>query len=170
MKRRTEFWWTSTCGGKLASTWVPRDQQKRLVCRICYHITYLNPKSVAGVIPVMPDGRVALLKRNIEPALGKWSYPAGYQEIGESVAEAAARECDEEICVRPKITKLLGIYSYPNAGVVTTVYVARVPRGMKPKPGIESQDVKLFKRSELPWRDLAFRSTIDALKDWMKAR
>jgi ADP-ribose pyrophosphatase YjhB (NUDIX family) len=117
----------------------------------------------------LPDGRVALLKRSIEPGFGKWTYPAGYQEIGESVADAAVRETHEEICVRVKLTGLVGVYSYAGAGVVASVFVGRVPKSQRPRPGEESQDVKLFKIEELPWKELAFRSTTDALKDWIKS-
>ncbi len=178
MKQPRKLWWTINpaevrfcfiCGGKLRKRFVPADKKIRLVCSSCLHITYLNPKSVAGLIPVLPDGRIALLKRNIEPGFGKWTYPAGYQEIGESVSDAAQRETLEEICVRVKLKKLVGVYSYAGAGVVTTVFVGRVPRGERPRPGEESQDVKLFKIDELPWKDLAFRSTVAGLKDWIKS-
>ena len=158
------------CGGRLVKKHVKAEGRRRLVCGACGEISYTNPKIVAGLIPVMPDGRVALLKRDIEPAKGKWSHPAGYQEMGESVAGAAVRETWEEIVTRVKVRDLLGVYSYPDAGVVTVVYVGDVPRGQKPKAGHESQDVALFAADEIPWRDLAFRSTTDALRDWLKTR
>ena len=171
-----KYWWSSVladikfcfvCGGSLRSVLVPADKKKRLVCRLCLHITYLNPRSVAGMIPVLSDGRVALLKRSIEPGLGLWTYPAGYQEMGESVAAAAARETREEIRVRVRGSKLLGVYSYPESGVVVSVFVGKVPKRERPRAGEESQDVKLFKPEDIPWNQLAFRSTRDALKDWV---
>ena len=69
------------CGGRLSKRYVPAEHTRRLVCGKCKQITYTNPKVVAGVIPVMPDGRIVLLQREIEPAKGKWSYPAGYMEL-----------------------------------------------------------------------------------------
>lgn len=158
------------CGGALGKQWVKTEKKRRLVCERCAEITYTNPKVVAGLIPVMPDGRVVLLRRDIEPAKGKWTYPAGYQEMGESVAEAAARETWEEIVTRVKVRGLLDVYSYPDAGVVTIVYLGSVPKGEAPRPGQESQEVAIFRPSEIPWKDLAFRSTTDALKDWLKRR
>ena len=175
MKNKAKPWFTIdiaqirhcfVCGGALAKRSVPLDTRKRLVCTACGHITYLNPKSVAGLIPVMPDGRIVLLQREVEPARGKWSYPAGYQELGETVRKAAARETMEEICVRPKLDRLLNIYSYPDSGVITTVFVGRVPRHQQPKPGIESQSVKIFEPAKIPWDKLAFQSTTDALRDY----
>lgn len=169
------FWWASQmasirhcyfCGDKLKRCYVQAEKQRRLVCIDCGQITYTNPKVVAGLIPVMPDGRVALLKRDIEPARGKWSFPAGYLEWGEAVEKAAVRETWEEIRARVKVKDLIGIYSYADAGVVTIVYVGNVLGKTPPQPGEESQEVKLFKPSKIPWKGLAFRSTIDALKDW----
>lgn len=171
------LWWMAmqrrikhcfVCGGRLNRRHVPAEGRRRQVCKVCGEITYVNPKVVAGLIPVMPDGRIALLRRAIEPAKGKWTYPAGYQEMGESVADAAARETWEEIRVKVKVEGMLGVYSYPDAGVVTIVFVGRVPKGQKPRPGEESQEVQLFSRKELPWKGLAFRSTNEAIKDWLK--
>ncbi|MEZ5435951.1 MAG: NUDIX domain-containing protein [Pseudomonadales bacterium] len=44
----------------------------------------------------MFEDKVLLCKRAIEPRLGFWTLPAGFLELGESVAEGAARETDEE--------------------------------------------------------------------------
>ncbi len=155
------------CGGTLERRYVRAEAKRRHVCVRCGTITYVNPKVVAGLIPVLSDGRVALLRRDIEPARGRWSYPAGYQEMGETVAQAAARETWEEIRTRVRRPRLLGIYSYADAGVVTIVYVAPVPRGERPSPGIESQEIGLFRPEDIPWKTLAFRSTAEALQDWL---
>ncbi len=155
-----------SCGGRLVRRYVKEEGTRRRVCVKCSTITYTNPKVVAGCIPVMPDGRVALLKRSIEPARGKWSYPAGYMEIGETVEAAALRETQEEIGVRAKITGLVGIYSYTFAGVVTIIYEAQVLKGEKPRAEHEASAVKMVAPADIPWKTLAFRSTIDALKDW----
>lgn len=176
MKKRTDYWWSTdindiefcfACGNEVAWQRLPHDKHKRLVCGTCGHITYLNPKSVAGVIPVMPDGRIALLQREIDPARGKWSYPAGYQELGETVRSAAVRESWEEISVRPKLGPLLNVYSYENSGVITTVFIGYLGRQQHPKPGVESQSVRLFEPKKIPWKQLAFLSTVDALRDYM---
>lgn len=173
------LWWQAfqnrfrhcfVCGHSLGKKHVHAEGRRRLVCEDCGEITYINPKVVAGLIPVMPDGRVALLKRDIEPAKGKWSNPAGYMEMGETVADAAARETWEEIRVRVKVGEMLGVYSYADAGVVTIVFLGQVKRGQKPRPGEESQDVQLFSVESLPWKDMAFRSTTQALKDWIETR
>jgi ADP-ribose pyrophosphatase YjhB (NUDIX family) len=171
------FWWKEQqkqirhcfqCGATLKTKYVREEGKHRRVCSKCVAITYTNPKVVAGCIPVMPDGRIVLLKRTIEPARGKWSYPAGYMEMGETVAQAAARETHEEVCARVKVGKQVGVYSYADAGVVTIIFEGRVPRGEKPCAGSECDEVIFVKPKDIPWKKLAFRSTVDALKDWVK--
>src|SRR5262245_17341668 len=90
------LWWMAmqkriqhcfVCGGDLDRRHVPAEGRRRPVCVACGEITYINPKVVAGLIPVTADGKIALLKRDIEPAKGKWTYPAGYMEMGESVED-----------------------------------------------------------------------------------
>jgi ADP-ribose pyrophosphatase YjhB (NUDIX family) len=157
-----------SCGGRLRRRYVKPEKTWRHVCPDCGQITYVNPKMVAGLIPVLADGRVVLLQRNLEPRQGGWTYPAGFQEMKESTQEAAVRETWEEVRARVTVDRLLDVYSYSDTGVATTVYVGRVTGKKKPYPGDESQDVQFFKISEIPWKKLAFRSTRDALRDWIK--
>jgi ADP-ribose pyrophosphatase YjhB (NUDIX family) len=154
------------CGGALTRRYVKAEKTRRHVCDRCLAITYLNPKVVAGLIPVMPDGRVVLLRRNIEPAFGQWTYPAGFMELGETVEQAAVRETLEEIGVGVGRTRFVGLYSYADAGVVTLVYTAAVKRGHVPCVTPEACEVRLFTRRQIPWKQLAFRSVTQALRDW----
>jgi ADP-ribose pyrophosphatase YjhB (NUDIX family) len=89
-------------------------------------------------------------------------------EMGETVEDAAKRETWEEIRARVRLSGPPRIYSYPDAAVVTVVYPADVT-GPAPRPGPESQCVEAFSPGELPWRELAFRSTYHALKDWVES-
>jgi ADP-ribose pyrophosphatase YjhB (NUDIX family) len=145
---------------------VAAEGRSRWLCDACGLIAYQNPKIVAATLPIR-DGRVVLLRRAIEPAHGKWTYPAGFMELGETVEDAARRETWEEICSRVTITGPARLYAYPDAAVVTIVYEARVP-ARAPRPGVESLEVRWFAPHEIPWRDLAFRSTYHALKEWVE--
>jgi 2-hydroxychromene-2-carboxylate isomerase/ADP-ribose pyrophosphatase YjhB (NUDIX family) len=53
------------------------------------------PMVGVGVV-VWQGERVLMIQRGKEPRLGQWSLPGGLQEVGETVAEAAAREVREE--------------------------------------------------------------------------
>jgi len=153
------------CGGPLHRRYVVAEKRERLVCERCGVITYENPKIVAAALPLR-DGKVFLLKRNTEPGFGLWTFPAGFMEMGETVEDAARRETREEINAAIELTGLQGIYAYPDTGIVTVVYRARVV-GPAPHPGEEAQAVRAFRPGAIPWNDLAFRSTFEALRDWL---
>ena len=154
------------CGGELADQWVAAEGRQRLVCQGCGHIHYLNPKVVAATLPVL-DGKVVLIRRAIEPRLGTWSYPAGFVEMGETVEEAAVRETSEEACLTVSIERLLNVYTSPDAPVIVIAYLARCEGG-QPRPGAEALEVGLFAPEELPWDNLAFPTTVAALRDWLR--
>lgn len=154
------------CGGQLREEWVVVEARERPVCRACGFILYRNPKVVAGVIPVQQD-RVLLMRRMIEPARGKWTFPAGYVELGESVEEAAIRETREEVVVEIDNLTLLNVYSYRESPVVTVVYFSRIVQG-EPRAGEEAEEVAFFAPDALPWEEMAFWSTRDALQDYIR--
>lgn len=153
------------CGEILAWQYVHVERKNRFVCGECKVISYQNPKIVGATLPVK-NGKIYLLRRAIEPAYGLWSHPAGYMEMGETVEQTALRETWEEIRTRVQITGTPKIYSYKDAAVVTILFPAKVI-GPSPRPGVESLEVKAFHPNEIPWQDLAFRSTYHALRDWI---
>jgi ADP-ribose pyrophosphatase YjhB (NUDIX family) len=115
------------------------------------------------------DGRIVLLKRGIEPQKGKWVMPGGYVDRGEEVRAAAIRETEEECGLKTHIRELLGVYSYPGRLAVVIVYVADVVSGNL-RAGDESEEVRLVHPDEIPWIELAFQSTTDALTDFCKKK
>lgn len=158
----------SQCGSQLSEKLLPTEERIRLVCDSCAHIHYLNPLVVGATLPV-EGGAVWLLRRGIEPRYGYWTFPAGYQEIDESTEGAAKRETLEELGCLVELDRLLGVYSRPGAPVVI-VYMAHLSDD-SPRPGTTSEaiEVRPFKPEEIPWDDLAFMSTVQALRDWVAA-
>jgi ADP-ribose pyrophosphatase YjhB (NUDIX family) len=55
----------------------------------------LAPLVGVGAV-IVHDGRILLVQRATEPALGRWSIPGGLIEVGEMLTEAVAREVREE--------------------------------------------------------------------------
>jgi ADP-ribose pyrophosphatase YjhB (NUDIX family) len=161
-----EFRFCPRCGGGLEKKTIKSNEPRRLVCQSCAFIFYQDPKVVAGTI-FMLDGGIALLKRGVEPALGKWVFPGGYVDRGESVREAAVRETKEESQLEVKLGPLLNVYTYPRSPNVIIVYTAEVISG-KLAAADESLEARIFTPNEIPWDDLAFESTRDALKDYIK--
>jgi ADP-ribose pyrophosphatase YjhB (NUDIX family) len=157
------------CGAGLERRRVAPDDREHPVCRGCSFVFYLHPKLVAGTVPVR-RGRVLLTRRAIEPSRGLWTFPGGYVDWGEDVRAAARRETREEVGLDLALDGLLGVYSYPGAPAVIVVFQARVPEGVEAVANAtEVLETAYFRPDEIPWRELAFPSTREALRDWSGA-
>lgn len=152
------------CGAELVARKLKSIEPERLVCRACDYVHYVDPKIAACVICAV-DGKVVLLRRAIEPSYGQWVFPGGFSDRGERLEDAATREAHEEINVRVRIERLLNVYSYSGEPVVVVVYVAAIVAG-EPSVGDEAIEVRAFARDEIPWDELAFPSTRQALRDY----
>ena len=156
------------CGGRLALQVVKRGEAPRPVCVDCGHIVYLDPKVAVGTIIRNAAGEIALVRRSIEPGYGKWVFPGGFVDRGEELHAAALREALEESALRIRIDSLLGLYSYPGQTTIIIVYAATAVGGTL-RADDESLEAAWFGAGDLPWPELAFRSTSDALRDYLAA-
>jgi 8-oxo-dGTP diphosphatase len=145
--------------------------RQRPICPACGFVFYFNPVVGAGAL-VEKDGRVVLVRRGVEPKLGYWSLPSGYVEADEMAEEAAVREMEEETGLQIEIDDLLGVYSFggePQTGVLI-LYSAH-PVGGELRPGDDAQAVQTFDPSDMPPDEqIAFRTHLQALRDWRRAR
>jgi ADP-ribose pyrophosphatase YjhB (NUDIX family) len=155
------------CGRPVEQRTLEEDHRPRLVCPEG-HVTWRNPRVVVGTLPVSA-GRVYLARRAIEPAIGRWTYPGGFLEVGESAQEGARRETEEETELRIEVGRLIGVYSRPHVGIVTIVFEASVVGG-EPRPAAETSEVRDFGADEIPWDELAFSTVESALRDWVASR
>jgi len=144
----------SQCGGVLIRQVPAGDTHVRDICPHCQAIHYQNPKMVVGCIPEWED-RILLCRRAIEPRLGLWTLPAGFMELNETTAEAAAREAREEANAEIEIGDLYTLYSLPHINQVYIIYRGRL-QNLDFSPGEESLEVRLFLESEIPWEEMAF--------------
>ena len=138
------------------------DTRERAVCNACHTIHYENPLNVVGTIPVWQD-KVLLCKRNIEPRFGKWTLPAGFMELGETVSEGAARETREEAGAQFELEGLFSMLNVVRVGQVHFFYRARLVSEQF-DPGHETQEARLFAEHEIPWDELAFRTVRETLR------
>jgi ADP-ribose pyrophosphatase YjhB (NUDIX family) len=152
------------CGGPLEQRLLEEDHRPRLVCPEG-HVTWRNPRIVVGTLPIA-GGRVHLARRAIEPGIGRWTYPGGFLEVGESAQEGARRETEEETRLFVEIGALVGVYSRPSVAIVTIIYEASVVGGSV-EPGAETTEVRAFEPDEIPWDELAFTTVESALRDWV---
>jgi ADP-ribose pyrophosphatase YjhB (NUDIX family) len=152
----------SHCGEKVSLRIPEDDNRMRHVCDSCEVIHYLNPKIVAGCIPVWED-KVLLCRRAIEPRHGYWTLPAGFMEMGETTAEAALRETLEEANARVEIQGLYALMNLPHVDQVYMMFRSNL-LDLDFSPGIESLEVELFAEDEIPWDELAFTTIRHTLK------
>ena len=145
--------------GQPADVAYPRS----LTCTHCGYGAYYNPKPVAAAIPVTPDGRIILLRRGFDPGKGLWTFPGGFVDLGESVEHAARREAKEELEIDIDLDGLVGVYSRPEDRVMLVVFAATAHG--EPRPTPEAPEIRAFAPGELPWNELAFWSTEQALRD-----
>jgi ADP-ribose pyrophosphatase YjhB (NUDIX family) len=110
------------------------------------------------------DGRALLLKRGIEPMRGAWVFPSGYVNRGEPVEAAAVREAREETGLEVTLGPLIGVYSYTGSPVVVLVWLAEAEG--EAAPGEEALEIRWFGADAIPWNELAFPSSRDALEAW----
>src|SRR5262249_13810566 len=66
----------------------------------------------ASNLLVVDETGAILLQRRRDT--GQWALPGGAQDIGETAAECAVRECLEETGIIAEITGFLGVYTNPN--------------------------------------------------------
>lgn len=145
----------SSCGGRVTYKIPEGDNRERFICEACDTIYYSNPKTVVGTIPVW-EGKILLCRRAIEPALGKWTLPAGYLENGETLAEGAARETREEACAELTDLRPYRAINIPHIDQIYFMFLAKLVDG-KFAPGYESLETKLVHPDELLGIDLSFR-------------
>lgn len=124
---------------------------------------YSDPKvAVAAIIPM--DAGIVLLKRAIEPQIGKWSFPSGYVDRGEKLEQALEREVMEECGLVVKVEWLVGVYSEVGEAVVLVVYHADVVSG-ELLAGDETSDAQVFAVDAMP--ELAFEHDDRIVRDWL---
>ena len=144
------------------------DTKERAVCPVCHTIHYENPLIVVGTVPHW-ENKVLLCKRNIEPRWGKWTLPAGFMELFETVAEGAARETLEEAGAQFEMESLFSLLNVARVGQVHMFYRARLLSD-RFQPGFETIEARLFSEEEIPWDEIAFRTVKATLEHYFADR
>lgn len=154
------------CGGPFESRLLKAGEPERLVCTRCGFVFYLDPKVAVGTIILDDAGDIVLVRRAIEPGYGKWVFPGGFVDRGEEVQAAAIREAREETGLEIRIDRLINVYSYTGRVPVIIVYAATMTGGCLACDE-ESLEAKFFTPDAIPWDELAFRSTHEALREFL---
>jgi ADP-ribose pyrophosphatase YjhB (NUDIX family) len=145
------------CGGEVRYQTPADDNRDRATCTVCTTVHYENPLNVVGTLPVWQD-KVLLCRRAIEPRHGLWTLPAGFMELGETTAQGALRETAEEAGANVELEGLYSLINVVRVGQVHLFYRARM-LDADFVPGVESLEARLFSEAEVPWAEIAFRTT-----------
>ena len=124
------------------------------------------PRIIVGAA-IISDGRVLACERAEPPEMaGKWEFPGGKVDPGETEEQALVRECQEELGVDVEIGSRVGAdISMLNGTAVLKVYVATLINGAQPLP-LEHSDLRWLAVDELdsvPWLP-ADKPIVDALE------
>jgi 8-oxo-dGTP diphosphatase len=113
-----------------------------------------SPRVIVAAV-IITDGRVLACERSSPPeAAGRWEFPGGKVEPGESDQEALARECVEELGVRVEVGDRVGPdVPLAHGRAVLRVFVARLLDGDQPR-ALEHRSMRWLAADELgsvPW-------------------
>ncbi len=159
---RPQFRHCPSCTSKLVEREI--DGKKRLACTYCTYVYWNNPLPVAASIVPHKSGGIVLVKRGVEPRLGKWCLPAGFMEVGETPEQGAQREAGEEAKIDIEIERLIHTFAPAQLPQVLLFFVAKeIDR--TPSPGSDATEARIFQLDELP-EDMAFSSHVEAINRW----
>jgi ADP-ribose pyrophosphatase YjhB (NUDIX family) len=109
-----------------------------------------------NVVVVNDAGEMLLIRRTDN---GNWALPGGAIDLGESVAQAAARETLEETGIECTVTGIVGIYSDPRHVILYTsngearqefsIALTACPLAGQLTPSSESSEVRWVPASEV---------------------
>jgi len=115
----------------------------------------------ASNLLVVDDNSAILLQHRRDT--GQWALPGGAQDIGETAAQCAVRECLEETGILAEITGFLGVYTNPHQIVAysggeirqqyETTYIGR-PASGRPTVGDEADGVRFVDPADLDEYDI----------------
>jgi len=133
------------------------------------YILWHDPK-VATAVVVEVDGGIVLGRRAIEPGYGLWCLPGGFVNDDEDPADAAARECMEEIGAPVEMIGLIGVYHIAKTtapSMIGIAYRGRIVDGARPIAGSEMLEIGVFAPDSTP--PLAFPSHQAILAEYLKS-
>lgn len=115
-------------------------------------IIFRHPVTGTTIIPILPDGRIVLIRRR---DTGQWGLPGGIVNWGEDIPTTIERELEEETGLNVvKILRLVGVYSAPDRDPrlhsISVLVEAEVQGTMSVQDTLEISEVQAFPIASLP--------------------
>jgi 8-oxo-dGTP diphosphatase len=128
---------------------------------------------VAAAAVVCLDGdRVLLVQRAKEPNRGRWSFPGGKIDAGETARQSAAREALEETGLRVRVLDVVDVYDaiFPPYHYCVVDYLAVPEERGDPAPQSDVMDARWVPFAEVERYDIteAMRRVLERAR-WMLA-
>jgi NAD+ diphosphatase len=170
MLKRTGFQFCPHCGSKDISD----HDQKAMRCRQCGYRYYHNAAAAVAAILETPRG-VLLTRRRIDPNAGRLDLPGGFVDYDESFEQALAREIQEELHLKLEELRYFGSFSNRYLFGETLYFTADVVFvcSVRDLSGLtnneEIAEVVFFKKTEIPFEQVGFKSTRQALELFAEA-
>ncbi len=161
----TQYSYCSYCGHPFEI-----DQAWPRLCAACGNTSFLNPLPVSVVLLPVDDG-LLVVRRNIEPQIGRLALPGGYINRGESWQQAGARELFEEtgIVIRSEDLREFRVKSAPGGTMLLIFGVASATRWQDLPPFVpneETQEMGVITALQ----ELAFSTHTEALREYFAGR
>lgn len=134
------------------------------IIRQIWHLMYSavgtllrHPIAGTSIVPVMPDGRIVLIRRR---DTDKWALPGGVIDWGEEIRTTVKRELAEETGLQlVNIRRLVGVYSKPlrdpRFHSVCVMVEADVDGAFDVQDTLEITDIRAFNREDIPVEELS---------------
>ena len=114
------------------------------------HVNAIKSRKVIVAAVIITDRRVLACERSAPPEVaGRWEFPGGKVEPGETDEQALARECAEELGVRVEVGARVGPdVSLAHGRAVLRVFAVRLLEGDQPK-ALEHTSMRWLSADEL---------------------
>lgn len=115
-------------------------------------VVFRHPLTGTSIIPILPDGRIVLVKRRDN---GRWSLPGGMIDWGEDIHSSVKRELEEETGLRLiNVRRLVGVYSSPGRDPrfhsICIAIAAEVEGAFMVQDLLEVEEVRAFEPKAIP--------------------
>lgn len=154
------------CGSVLHKKMI--ESRERDECPICGWVYYPQLKVTAGVV-VEKEGKILLVKRNMDPWKSCWYLPAGFVENDESPHDAAEREAHEETGLEIMAGKLIDVVFYnddPRGNGIVILYEGII-KGGSIKKNSEALDIQFISKNKVKYLNLAGGSHNVFILKWL---
>lgn len=152
------------------------EGQEQHVCSVCHETLYKN-QNVCTDSVIIRNGKMLLVRRARDPKRGFLDLPGGFVNPNEKSSDGALREIEEELKVKGKIIRVLGLYgpspylykgvTYYNGGAFFLVDIA----GQEPVASDDVARVEWWPLDALPSKEeFAFTSQHEFFQDVMDGK